>query len=213
MLIKTQNFNSVSCDRLGLPRFWCFAWTNTKLASLAQSTRIRRLNDVDKLYNYVDEIYQLGALDDALARVDVDILADIFFGYFHHIQLHAPHGSDPSSLVFKHAYDFVIETCQLIKPTVDFKEVDQKIRPLENIYGSLRFNQKTGVVQIRVLPTGVLETSTYCFPCPDDKSRCSHGGMKKMREFYETYRIIRNQLVNTGALSEGILKNMISGKD
>lgn len=39
------------------------------------------------------------------------------------------------------------------------------------------------------------------------------GGMKKMREFYETYRTIRNQLVKTGALSEGILKNMNSDKD
>jgi integrase len=157
MLIKAQNFVPISCDQLGLPRFWSFAWSNTKLAGLANSTRTRRLSDVDKFYNFVDETHQFGALDDALARVDIDILADMFFGYFHHIQLHAAPGSDPSSQAFKHAYDFVIETCKLMKPTVDFKEVDQKIRSLENIYGSLRFNQKTGVVQIRVLPTDVLD--------------------------------------------------------
>lgn len=161
MLIKIQNFNQISCDCLGLPRFWSFAWSNTKLANLTKSTRTRRLNDVDKLYNYVDETYQHGALDDAIARVDIEMLANIFFGYFHHLQLQASSRGDPSSQAFKHAFDFVIETCKLIKPTVDFKKVDQKLRSLENVYGSLRFNRKIGVVQIRVLPTDVLETCIH----------------------------------------------------
>ena len=38
------------------------------------------------------------------------------------------------------------------------------------------------------------------------------GGMKKMREFYETYRTIRDQLVKAGALSDASLISMFSDK-
>ena len=38
------------------------------------------------------------------------------------------------------------------------------------------------------------------------------GGMKKMREFYETYRTIRDQLVKAGALSDTSLISMFSDK-
>jgi hypothetical protein len=157
MIIESHISGPVSCDEFGLPRFWGFVWSNTNLSKFSNSTKFRRLVDVDKLYSYVDGAYHVGVLDDALAEVDVEALADMLFGYFHHVQLRAGPNKPPSSKAWKHAYDFVVETCRMMKPVVDFKAVDQKIRTLEIIYGSLWYAQKKSVVQIRVIPSEVLK--------------------------------------------------------
>ena len=58
-------------DGNGLPRYWATIWSLYQTADLASSTKQKQLSYVEALYQFSESSSYPGALDDAIARVDV----------------------------------------------------------------------------------------------------------------------------------------------
>lgn len=66
----------------GIPRYWVTVWSTLSLHDLAPSTAAKKLRYLEALYVYADSVYGPDSLDEAIGRVDMDILGNLLEGYF-----------------------------------------------------------------------------------------------------------------------------------
>lgn len=62
-------------DGNGLPRYWATVWSMYQTSDLALSSKRKQLGYVEALYRFSEKLNGPGILDEALWRVDIDLLS------------------------------------------------------------------------------------------------------------------------------------------
>jgi integrase len=150
----------VIVDDLGLPRYWATVWASFLPADLAPGTLAKKLNHLDSFYQHADSLLGAGALDDALADFDVDVLGGILEGYFFSVRNSAPI-SAASEERWQLAIEFVTETSQRrnrnsVGPG-SAEELHARLKEFELVHAHLHIGKRRRPERIRSLPAEVLE--------------------------------------------------------
>lgn len=147
-------------DHCHLPRYWSIVWAVMNLGALADTTRIKKLRHIERLYHHADQLRGPGALDDALSAIDHVALAEILESWF--VSIHNQSeitGTD--ELRWKTGLEFVVNTITwLTKSQPAAKKlpaVEQRLHQLNLLYGQLHIRQPRAVESVRSLPASVVQ--------------------------------------------------------
>lgn len=147
-------------DGNGLPRYWATIWSLYQTADLASTTKQKQLSYVESLYQFSENSRHLGALDDAIARVDIEMLSDILESYFISIR-NQPNVTPSTQLRWRVAYQFLKDTILRLSksslPLAQLEAIHVKLERLERLYGQLRIGHKRTQDILRALPAVVVE--------------------------------------------------------
>lgn len=147
-------------DGNGLPRYWATIWSLYQTADLASSTKQKQLSYVESLYQFSESSSYPGTLDDAIARVDVEMLGDILESYFIFIR-NQPNVTPATQLRWRVAYQFLKDTILRLSksnlPLTQLEAIHIKLERLERLYGQLRIGRKRTQEILRALPAIVVE--------------------------------------------------------
>lgn len=150
----------VLLDGNGLPRYWATVWSLYQTADLASSTKQKQLSYIEALYQFTDNHVGLGALDDAIASVDMAKLGDLLESYFISIR-NQPDVSEATQQRWHVAYQFLQNTIlRLSKSNLPLAQLDTihvRLERLERLYGQLRIGRKRSQDILRALPAVVVE--------------------------------------------------------
>lgn len=147
-------------DPNGLPRYWATIWSLYQTADWASATKRKQLSYVEALYQFADNHNGLGALDDAIGRVDMDTLGEILEAYFISLR-NKPNVTESAQLRWHTAYQFVSDTIiRLSKsnlPIAHLQSIQARLDRLELLYAQLRIGRKRSQDILRALPAVVVE--------------------------------------------------------
>lgn len=139
-------------DQGGMPRYWVLVWTSFLPSDMAESTLVRLLGYVDAFYRYVDPIFGTGRLDDAIGLQDLNLLGEMFEGYFHSIKNRGG-GPSEAGAGWHAAVRFVREILTWITKAADSKyrlhELEARLSRFEMLYSQLRPSRRRKVEPMR----------------------------------------------------------------
>lgn len=154
------NTHWVALDHLNLPRYWAAIWSFYRSSELADSTLLKQLSYLDSFYCFSDEIEYAGALDDAIADIDIKVLGRLLEAYFIHLQNKQPI-NDATCKKWETAFKFLKDSLFWISKNAqnyqNFFETESKIRSLETLYGQLRIGTNKTQETIRSIPINLIE--------------------------------------------------------
>ncbi len=84
--VPKQLHGSILVDKLNLPRYWVTIYSIFHLNTLAESTKNKKLRLIDTFYEYSEQYFGYGKLDQILASIDVDSICQLCEAYFLYIQ-------------------------------------------------------------------------------------------------------------------------------
>lgn len=73
-------------DQLGLPRYWSTIYSIFFLNTFAEKTKSQKLRFIDTLYDYCENKFGYGSLDNALTYIKIDLITQICESFFIHLQ-------------------------------------------------------------------------------------------------------------------------------
>ena len=146
-------------DFKGLPRFWAAVWSQFELSGIAASTRRDRLMHVDAFYAHADETHGHGALDDALAGVELDRLGEMLEAFFLALK-NRPAPTAYAEARWRASLMFVKQTCERIGRTSanpkTLGAIEVRLNALDRLYSQLRTSRHQRTQHVRSLPSSVL---------------------------------------------------------
>jgi integrase len=157
MLYVLDRRRPVLIDTSALPRYWPAVWTLMHGGGLADETLKRKLRHIDALYEHAD-ISGI-QLDDALSRLQFDVLENVLESFFISLR-NAP---EPSSQVLTRwttAFQFARDTCLRISKNpqarATLEQVHLQVSRLDQLYLGLRPKKKHLTAQVRAIPRQVV---------------------------------------------------------
>lgn len=147
-------------DALGLPRYWVSIWTLYTFANLASASKEKQLRYVEALYEFADQLKGTGALDDALAKVNIKIIGEILEAYFVTI-MNQSFINKSIHIKWKTAYSFVrdivLRLSQSDLPLKQINLIESRLNKLNLLYQQLRITKQRTPEILRSLPASVVE--------------------------------------------------------
>lgn len=166
MLVKIRRIiaptfaSVILVNECGSPRYWAAVWASYLPAELSKATLIRKLRTIDRLYNYTDQYWRNGHLDDALSNFNIPMLFDVIEGYFLEIQ-NSGNLNTATEEAWQTGLQFVIDICRRITRNQSGAEriadFEARFRTLEFQSAHLYIGAKRRPERVRSLPANVLE--------------------------------------------------------
>lgn len=147
-------------DQCNLPRYWSTVWSVMNLSALADTTRVKKLRHIERLYCHADQLRGPGALDDALGAIDHVALAEILESWF--VTIHnQPEITGTDELRWKTGLEFVVNTITLLSKSQPANRklpaIEQRLHQLNLLYGQLHIRPRRSVETVRSLPASVVQ--------------------------------------------------------
>lgn len=200
-------------DGYGLPRFWATVWAQLALADLAELTRLGKLHAIERLYTYAEELFGIGALDDALFYLDEHRLGSVLEGWFVSIR-NQPRITSSDQERWRAGLDFVVTvTAWLGQGTERNKRLarlDKRWQRLNLLYGQLRIQRRQRTNILRALPAVVVE-AMYAILDPESDANPFKATRTRWRVFtafvlmlHQGLRRGELLLLNANAIKSGL---------
>lgn len=139
MLTSTVENTPVLVDACQLPRYWSTVWTVYHEKTYAPSTFMRKLSDIEALYQHTESLG--GDLDDALAELDFGRLRSALEAFFVTLR-NVPRPTESVNRRWQNAFIFVRYICWTLENSPpkgrQLAEVQAHIAHLDNLYLGLR---------------------------------------------------------------------------
>lgn len=143
----------------GLPRYWVNVHSIVNSRDLADSTEKKRLQRVEALYVFADNLRYQGFLDDALSKCDLDELAPVLEAYFISLK-NRPKLTESSENQWRTGISFVVEIVTRISKSCStmngLEQINAKLLHLQYLYGQLRIHKSRQPETLRSLPSEVV---------------------------------------------------------
>lgn len=144
----------------GVPRYWPAIWTVVETADLADSTRRRKLADIEDLYLYADHLIGRGAFDRALHEIDVEAIERVLQSWFVSIR-NKPRITETDQAKWRTGFSFVTSVVNWVAGSdASTKEPLQRVRRrlayLKSLYSQLQVTRIRKRSPIRSLPASVV---------------------------------------------------------
>ena len=159
MLYNSRSFGQVLVDPHGTPRYWPAVWQLFFGGALAESTLRRQLRHLDALYRSFDEGAGLGSLDDAIARCDLDCIAeglDRFFVTLTNEQCPPATGAERWRASLHFVESLLERLARAQDVSTRLNSLRSRLERLERLYGDLRPARRRSSRFVRALPPAVL---------------------------------------------------------
>jgi integrase len=129
-------------------------------ADLAPSSKRKLLSHVEALYQFCEQLRGYGVLDDALFRVDIEMLGELLEAYFISIR-NLPNINESTQLKWQTAFRFVSDVILRLSksnlPISQLQQIKVRLEQLQVLYSQLRIGKKRTQDILRALPSGVVE--------------------------------------------------------
>ena len=149
----------VLVDAFGVPRYWAAVWVSFLPADLAPSTIGKKLGQLEAFYHHADQTLGIGRLDDALAKVDVDIICSTLEAYF--LTLRSRAVTPATEERWQAALQFVTETVQRLTRSAVTHEhhnaLTGRLMKIELLNAHLHVGRRRRPERIRSLPSEIVE--------------------------------------------------------
>ena len=173
-------------DRTGLPRYWPTVWA-LLLPEGAESSLCNQLNHLDSLYQFADEVRRHGCLDDALAKQNHSLIAEILEGYFIFLK-NRPSPTREDNLRWQSAVRFIQDILTRMTAAVvtnaQLNDLLAKLARFETLYGHLKIRRSRKVEPVRSLPPSAVE-ELYELLDPESNRNPFRKGASRWRVFVE----------------------------
>lgn len=131
------------------------------LSALADTTRVKKLRHIERLYCHADQLRGPGALDDALGAIDHVTLAEILESWF--VTIHnQPEITGADELLWKTGLEFVVNTTTWLSKSQPANRklpaIEQRLHQLNLLYSQLHIRPRRSVEAVRSLPAAVVQT-------------------------------------------------------
>lgn len=181
---------SILVDQFGLPRYWSTIYSIFFLNTLAEKTKSQKLRFIDTLYNYCENKFGYGSLDNALTYIKIDLITQICESYFIHLQNNTSDNNiNVTETKWKASLDFLLNTLKMIsKGNFDndkINDLTNKFNKIERLYSFLRINKKKSLENIRSLPSELIEYLYYLL----DPENQVNNPFKPLKTRWQTYII------------------------
>lgn len=147
-------------DSFGLPRFWATVWSLYQTADLASATKRKQLGYVEAFYLFSEGLVEFGALDDAIARVDLDLLGEVLEAYFISLR-NQPTVTASTQLRWRIAFQFVRDTLLWLSKSnfsiTRLQSIQARLERLDQLYAQLQIGRKHTQDILRALPATVVQ--------------------------------------------------------
>ena len=172
-------------DACGIPRYWATVWSTLFASQLADSTHLKKLRYLESLYRHADQLRGINSLDNALAELDDQALAEILESWFISIRNQsAVTGADEKR--WQTGLGFIISVVTWLSKSevVDerLRHIEQRLHRLTTLYNQLRVRRRNMVEPIRSLPASAVE-ALYCLLDPTSASNPFVGNKTRWRVF------------------------------
>lgn len=138
-------------------------------ADLAPFSKRKLLSHVEALYQFCEQLRGYGVLDDALFRVDIQMLGELLEAYFISIR-NLPNINESTQLKWQTAFRFVSDVILRLSksnlPISQLQQIKVRLEQLQVLYSQLRIGKKRTQDILRALPSGVVE-ALYVMLDPD----------------------------------------------
>lgn len=200
-------------DGCGLPRYWAVVWAQFVLADLAELTRLSKLHAIERLYAYAEELFGIGALDDALFSLDEARLGTILEGWFVSIR-NQPRVTSSDQERWRAGLDFVVTVTtwlgQGTRHENRLARLDARWQRLNLLYGQLQIQRHHRTNMLRALPAVVVE-AMYALLDPESDTNPFKGTRTRWRVF-TAFALMLHQglrrgellLLNANAIKSGL---------
>jgi len=200
-------------DGYGLPRYWATVWAQLALADLAELTRLGKLHAIERLYAYADELFGVGALDDALAGLDEARLGTVLEGWFVAIR-NQPRITSSDQERWRAGLDFVVTVTtwlgQGTRHENRLARLDARWQRLNLLYGQLQIQRRHRTNMLSALPAVVVE-AMYAILDPESDTNPFKGVRTRWRVFtafvlmlHQGLRRGELLLLNANAIKSGL---------
>ena len=149
----------VLVDPKGIPRYWATVWSTATAGALADSTHLKKLRYLDNLYQHADDLRGCGALDDALASLDDEVLGQILESWFISIR-NKPRTTPADETRWQVGFSFVMSVVSWIaKSNSDrtLRQIEARLHQLSVLYSQFRVKKRNAPETIRSLPASTVE--------------------------------------------------------
>lgn len=171
----------VLVDDFGVPRYWAAVWSVVSASQLAESTHLKKLRYLENLYRHADRLRGANALDDALAELNDEVLAEILESWFVSIRNQsAVTGADEKRWQTGLGFVTAIVTWLSTSQTSDerLQRIEQRLHRLSTLYSQLHVRKDNTVETVRSLPASTIEA---LYALLDPKSPHNPFGRDKTR--------------------------------
>ena len=170
----------VLLDPSGIPRYWAVVWAAYQPGGLANSTLDKKLAGIDALYEFSEECSGLGALDDAIAALDVEALSGILEGFYLTIKNNPPI-TTASEIRWQSALQFVLDSIRRLDRVSDRWELlNLRLAHFELLNAHLHVSKQRRPQRVRSLPGDVVE-ALYEMLDPDTRHNPFRSGPSRWR--------------------------------
>lgn len=147
-------------DSKGLPRFWATIWQLYLPSDLARSTIAKQLAYVESFYQFADQLDGPGALDNAIANIDLTALGTVLESFFISIQNQPITTSSEAkwNTVMRFVGECVTRLSKSSPALNRINEIDARIARLNLLYKNLRIKKRKTQEPLRSLPADVIDT-------------------------------------------------------
>lgn len=129
-------------------------------SDLALSSKRKQLGYVEALYRFSEKLNGPGILDEALWRVDIDLLGELLEAYFISIR-NLPTINESAQLkwhtAFRFVSDIILRLSKSNLPISQLQVIKGRLDHLETLYSQLRIGKKRSQDILRALPSVVVE--------------------------------------------------------
>jgi integrase len=147
-------------DDIGMPRFWASVWVLFAGSSLVSSTLGTQLKDIEAFYSHTDSTRAIGALDDAIGRLELPLIEEMLEAYSLELRSQSK-GATTKGRRWRHSFAFVKDICERIAripaSTARLEDLRLHIERLDRLFGDFFQRQKGKNTYIRALPAAVLD--------------------------------------------------------
>lgn len=170
-LLKLNNNIPTCCkghllvDRFGIPRFWATVWADVLKARSSPSTIRRNLYCLERLYAHSEATVGYGALDRSLANLEMDTIEVVLTSFLANLRNESAALGTDHNKTWDVAVNFISDLAHHIgtKDEKTFAKVRARLIRLDLLYGQLVPSHSKPAVQIRALPSAVVEELTLLF--------------------------------------------------
>jgi integrase len=190
----------VLVDTVGVPRYWATVWASFLPGDLAPSTLNRKLRQVEFFYQQTDQTLGVGALDRALAGLNVDALCDALEAHF--LALRSRSITPATEERWQAALQFVTDTVQQLSRSslaVEHQSsLSDRLLSVRLLNAHLHIGKRRRPERIRSLPAEVVE-ALYEMLDPESSSNPFVGAASRWR-VYTIFMLLLHQGLRRGEL-------------
>lgn len=185
----------------GVPRYWANVWLLVSMGHLAESTQTGVLRYVEDLYKHADGILGINGLDDALADMNDEALADVLESWFVSIR-NRSRATRADELRWNAGLGFITDVVTWLSkgriPDSRLREVEARLLRLSTLYGQLHVRKSGQVETIRSLPSSIVE-ALYGLLDPESNQN-PFKNMKTRWRVYVAFVLMLHQGLRRGEL-------------